>query len=129
MALTPRLKADFIIDKTSDPNTTMFWGFVLFGFFINVMSLKLTNFKAYSRKFLTLPSDTGRRGRKLTSVLRSKFVPSKLSQNLASCSLCLKSGVMNNPKLLLLGLMITHFLGKNRNLNRKSLTKQCEYIW
>lgn len=35
---------------------------------------------------------------------------------------------MNNPNLLLLGLVITQFLGKNRNANRKTLTKQLEYI-
>lgn len=35
---------------------------------------------------------------------------------------------MNNPNLLLLGLVITQFLGKNRNPNRKTLTKQREYI-
>lgn len=34
---------------------------------------------------------------------------------------------MNNPNLLLLSLVIAQFLGKNRNPNRKSLTKQCEY--
>lgn len=67
MALTLYLKADFFFYRQiSVPNTTVFCDFsVLFFFlFLNVMSLKLTNFKAHSRKFLTLPPDTGRSSRK-----------------------------------------------------------------
>lgn len=33
MALTLYLKADFFIDKRSDPNTTVLWGFSWFVFF------------------------------------------------------------------------------------------------
>lgn len=48
MAFTLYLKTDFFIDKTSDPSTTVFWAFFCLFVFLNVMSLKLTNFKAYS---------------------------------------------------------------------------------